>query len=107
MLVILHAIKKQCPYVLGRHLKVRIDNDSLKYFLEQLLYLKEKKRVTNMLGYDFEIMYKKGEKWWQMHFQGLSLCYFHYAIELGGRIRDRKRAGLEVMQDNSITRRVP
>jgi hypothetical protein len=47
----------------GRHFKVKIDHDSLKYFLEQRLSLEEqKKRVTNMLRYDFEIIYKKGKK---------------------------------------------
>jgi hypothetical protein len=35
MLAILHAVKKWCPYLIGRHFKVKIDHDSLKYFLEQ------------------------------------------------------------------------
>ena len=48
---------------MGRHFKVKMDHDSLKYFLEQILSLEEKKKwVTNMLGYDFEIIYKKGQK---------------------------------------------
>jgi hypothetical protein len=34
----------------------------LKYFLEQRLYSEEKKKWdTNILGYDFEIIYKKGK----------------------------------------------
>ena len=45
---------------MGRHFKVKIDHDSLKYFLEQILSLEEKhKWVTKMLGYEFEIIYKK------------------------------------------------
>ena len=48
---------------MGRHFKVKMDHDSLKYFLEQKLSLEEQKKwVTNMLGYDFEIIYKKGKK---------------------------------------------
>ena len=58
----LHALKKSWPYVNGRHFKVKLDHDSLKYFLEQRLSLEEKKKwVTNMLGYDFEIIYKNGK----------------------------------------------
>ena len=37
MLAILHAIKKWRSYLMGRHLKVKMDHDSLKYFLEQRL----------------------------------------------------------------------
>jgi hypothetical protein len=43
------------------HFKVKTDHDSLKYFLEQRLSSEEQQKwVTNMLGYDFEIIYKKG-----------------------------------------------
>jgi hypothetical protein len=60
MLVILHEVYKWCPYLIGRHFKVKIDHDSLKYFLEQRLYSKyQYKWVTKMIGYDFEIIYKK------------------------------------------------
>ena len=63
MLAILYALKKWCPYLMGRCFKVKSDHDSLKYFLEQKLYSKEKKKwVTNMLGYDFEIIYRKGKQ---------------------------------------------
>ena len=41
MLEILHALKKWRPYQMGRHFKVKMDHDSLKYFLEQRLYLEE------------------------------------------------------------------
>ena len=47
---------------MGRHFKVKIDHDSLKQFLEQRLSSEEhQKWVTKMLGYDFEIIYKKGK----------------------------------------------
>ena len=62
MLAILHALKKWRPYLMGRHFKVKTDHDSLKIFLEQRLSLEEQKKwVTKMLGYDFEIIYKKGK----------------------------------------------
>ena len=48
---------------MGRHLKVKTDHDSLKYFLEQRLSLEEQQKwVTKMLGYDFESIYKKGKQ---------------------------------------------
>jgi hypothetical protein len=63
MMAILHAMKKWHPYLIGRHLKVKTDHDSLKYFLEQRLSSKEQQRwVTTILGHDFEIVYKKGKQ---------------------------------------------
>ena len=47
---------------MGRHFKVKTDHDSLKHFLEQILSSEEQQKwVTKMLGYDFEIIYKKGK----------------------------------------------
>ena len=44
-------------------LQGKADHDSLKYFLEQRLSFEEQKKwVTKMLGYDFDIIYKKGKK---------------------------------------------
>ena len=55
MLTILHALKKCRPYPMGRHFKVKMDDDGLKYFLEQILSLEEQKKwVTNMLSYHFD-----------------------------------------------------
>jgi len=48
---------------MGRHFKVKTDDVSLKYFLEQRLSSKEQQKwVTKMLSYDFEIIYHKGKK---------------------------------------------
>ena len=68
MLAILHALKKWCPYLMGRHFNVKTHHDSLKYFLEQRLSLEEKQKwVTKMLGYDFEIILKKEKEiWWHL-----------------------------------------
>jgi len=63
MLAILHALKKLQAYPMGRHFKVKMDHDTLKYFLEQILSLEEQKKwITNMLDYDFDIIYRKGKK---------------------------------------------
>ena len=63
MLTILHALKKWRPYLMGRHFNVKLDHDSVKYFLEQRLSSEEQKKwVTKMWGYDFEIIYKTGKK---------------------------------------------
>ena len=46
---------------MGRHFKVKTDHDSLKHFSDQILSSEEQQKwVTKMLGYDFEIIYKKG-----------------------------------------------
>jgi hypothetical protein len=41
MMEIIHALKKWHPYLISRHFKVKTDNDSLKYFLEQRLSSEE------------------------------------------------------------------
>ena len=46
---------------MGRNFKVKTNHDSLKHFLEQIISSEEQQKwVTKMLGYDFEIIYKKG-----------------------------------------------
>jgi len=63
MLEILLSLKQWIPYLMGRHFKVKTYHDTLKYFFEQRLSSKEQQKwVTKMLGYDFEIIYKKGKK---------------------------------------------
>jgi hypothetical protein len=63
MMEVLHALNKSHPYLIGRHFKVKIDHDILKYFLEQRLSSEEQQKwITNILGYDFQIVYKKGKK---------------------------------------------
>jgi len=62
MLAILHVDKKWHTYLIGRNFKLKIDHDSLKYFLEKWVSSKVKQKwVTKMLGYDIEIIYKKGK----------------------------------------------
>jgi hypothetical protein len=47
---------------LGFHFHIKTDHRSLKYFLEQRLSSPEQNKwLTKMLGYDYEIIYKKGK----------------------------------------------
>ncbi|KAK8957341.1 hypothetical protein KSP39_PZI000693 [Platanthera zijinensis] len=63
MIVILHAVALWRPYLLGRHFQVRTDHQSLKHFLEQRLASPlQQKWLTKLLGYDYEIVYKKGKE---------------------------------------------
>jgi hypothetical protein len=61
-LAILHVIDLWCPYLLGKRFQIKTDHQSLKYFLEQRISSPEQKKwETNLFGYDYEIVYKKGK----------------------------------------------
>jgi hypothetical protein len=63
MLVILHAIDLWCPYLLGKRFQIKTNHQSLKYFLEQHISSPEQQKwVTNLFGYDYEIIYWKGKE---------------------------------------------
>ena len=63
MLAILHAVESWRPYLLGRRFQIRTDHHSLKYFLEQHLSSpQQNKWLAKMLGYDYEIVCKKGQE---------------------------------------------
>jgi hypothetical protein len=60
MLAILHVVDLWHPYLLGKRFQINTDHQSLKYFLEQhISFLEQQKWVTNLFGYDYEIIYKK------------------------------------------------
>jgi hypothetical protein len=62
MLAILHVVDLWHPYLLGKCFQIKTDHQSLKYFLEQCISSQEKQKwVTNLFGYDYEIIYKKGK----------------------------------------------
>ena len=62
MLAIFHVIDLWHPYLLGKRFQIKIDHQSLKYFLEQhISSLEKQKLVTKLFGYDYEIIYKKGK----------------------------------------------
>jgi hypothetical protein len=62
ILAILHAMDLWHPYLLGKRFQIKIDHQSLKYFLEQHISSpEEQKWVNKLFGYDYEIIYKKGK----------------------------------------------
>ena len=63
MLAIVHAAKRWRPYLISRRFQIKTDHRSLKYFLEQKISSpKQQKWVTNLLGFDYKIIYKKGKE---------------------------------------------
>ena len=62
MLAIFHVMDIWWPYLLGKHFQIKTDHQSLKYLLEQRLSSpKQKKWVTKLFLYDYNIIYKKGK----------------------------------------------
>jgi hypothetical protein len=62
ILAIFHVMDLWHPYLLGKRFQIKTDHQSLKYFLKQRLSSPEKQKwVTNLFGYDYEIIYKKGK----------------------------------------------
>jgi hypothetical protein len=63
MLAIMHVVDLWRPYLLGQCFQIKIDHQSLKYFLEQWISsLEQQKLVTKLFGYDYEIVYEKGKE---------------------------------------------
>jgi hypothetical protein len=62
MMAILHAVHTWRPYLLGHVFYIKTNHHSLKYFLDRRLSSPEQNKwLTKMLGYDYEIIYKKGK----------------------------------------------
>ena len=60
MMVILHAVNTWQLYLIRWCFQIKLDHHNSEYFLEQMLSSLEKhKWVRKMLGYDYEIIYKK------------------------------------------------
>ena len=61
MLAILHAVTKWRPYLIGQWFTIRTDQRRLPYFMEQRVHTPAQQWwVTKLLGYDYELVYKKG-----------------------------------------------
>jgi hypothetical protein len=62
MMAIIYVVHTWKPYLLGCHFHIKIDHHCLKYFLEQWLSSPEQNKwLAKILGYDYEIIYKKGK----------------------------------------------
>ena len=58
-MVVVLAVQKWCHFLLGRHFIVRIDQQSLRFLMDQRLLDPTLLRwITKLLGFDFEIQYK-------------------------------------------------
>ena len=57
MLDILHVVNILGLYFLGKIFQIKIDHQSLKYFLEKWISsTKQQKWVTKLFGYDYEFI---------------------------------------------------
>jgi hypothetical protein len=62
MLAILHAVDLWHPYLLEQWFQIKSYHQSLKYFMEQRISSPEQRKwVTKLFGYNYEIIYKKGK----------------------------------------------
>ncbi|GJY66195.1 retrotransposable element Tf2 [Tanacetum coccineum] len=60
---VLMALEKWRGYLLDRHFKIKTDHFSLKYLLDQRLTTPfQAKWLPKLMGYDYEISYKKGSE---------------------------------------------
>nr|MDZ8005255.1 RNase H-like domain-containing protein [Nostoc sp. DedSLP05] len=63
MIAIIHVVNQWRPYLIGRHFIIKTDHLSLKYLMEQrVAHPEQQKWVSKLLGYDYEITYKKGKE---------------------------------------------
>ncbi|GJV76184.1 putative mitochondrial protein, partial [Tanacetum coccineum] len=62
LLVVIQALEKWRGYLLDRHFKIKTDQFSLKYLLDQRITTpSQMKWLPKLMGFDYEILYKKGE----------------------------------------------
>ncbi|KAA3483805.1 polyprotein [Gossypium australe] len=60
MLTVLLAVKKWHPYLVGKHLNIKIDHQSFRFLADrQAITPYQRKRVAKMLRYDYSITYKQ------------------------------------------------
>lgn len=63
LLALVIVVHKWRTYVLGQSFVVKIDQEVLKFLLEQLVGTEsQQKGVAKLMGYDFSIEYKKGKE---------------------------------------------
>jgi hypothetical protein len=63
LLSLVSVVQKWRPYLLGQSFKIKTDQRSLKFFLEQKMDTVTQQRwMSKLLGYDFVIKYKRGKE---------------------------------------------
>ena len=63
LLANVQAVTKWHHYLHGRHFVIQTDHHSLKYLLQQrITFLGQHAWSTKLMGYDYEISYKKGRE---------------------------------------------
>ena len=61
MLAIFAVVKKWNSYLIGRHFQIKTDHYSLKFLLnQQANTLAQHAWIVKMMGYDYEVCFKKG-----------------------------------------------
>lgn len=61
LLAIIQAVQRWHQYLMDRHFIIKTDQQSLKYLLENKISTPfQQKWLSKLLGYDYEILYKKG-----------------------------------------------
>ncbi|GAB4836211.1 hypothetical protein Ancab_039524 [Ancistrocladus abbreviatus] len=63
LLALVHAVEKWSHYLRGKHFTVLTDHQSLKHLINQKLNTEMQQRwLVKLMGYDFDIVYKKGKE---------------------------------------------
>ena len=61
MMAILVVVKRWNAYLIGKPFKIQTDHNSLRFLLDQkTTTLAQQKWVLKMMGYDYQVIYKKG-----------------------------------------------
>ncbi|GMI80696.1 hypothetical protein HRI_001738900 [Hibiscus trionum] len=61
MLAVLMAVKRWSSYLIGRHFIIKTDHHSLRFLAENQAFTPfQQKWVVKMMGFDYEIQYRKG-----------------------------------------------
>lgn len=78
MLVVVFAIQKWHPYLIGHQFKILTDHQTLKYFLDQqITALAQQKWLLKLLGFNYTLEYRLGSSiQWPMLYL-VDLRYFH------------------------------
>lgn len=107
LLAIVHAVKKWRHYLLRRHFIIRTYHQSLKYLLEKQLHNDCQFRwLSRLMGFDYEICYKKGKENLVAdalsRIQGPELLAIALSVEYGTLLDDIKQSWLQDPQLHTV-----